>query len=217
MRKSRKTEKKYFLIAMLVLLAVAALPFFNKDRGDLCPLSYTYSDGYCCLDEDENGLCDKHQAIEKPNEEPKEPGLEMPVTIAPSEKRTYQIIMRDIKFYPDKLNITAGDAVEWANMEDVLSHAVYETNQLFRSSRLAPGEKFTYTFKEPGEYRIYTQIYTKAMNMEVTVKEKTLPGMTADLVREIREQPTLSGIITALFIIFVILINFWIFSENKKR
>jgi len=208
-------EKKYFFIAMLILLILVVLPFFSPDKSVFCPISYIYTEGICCLDKDSNNLCDAYQT-RGPAELPKQPELEMPFTIKMPEHRTYLVIMRDIKFYPDALDITVGDTVEWVNMEDVLPHAIYEINQLFRSERLEPGERFNYTFNERGEYKIYTMIYTKAMNSKITVKEKTLPSLTADLVKEIREKPTLSGIITALFIIFIILINFWIFNENKK-
>lgn len=212
-------EKKRFLIAALVLLAVAAMPFFSPDKSALCPKSYAYVDDICCLDEDENGLCDKYQIISEEPEK-KQPQLEVPAEMPflyVSEKRTYKVIMRDIKFYPDELNITAGDTVEWVNEEDVLPHAIYEISQKFRSQRLSPGEKFSYTFNEAGEYWIYTMIYTKAMNSRIIVKERAIPSPTADLIKSIKEKPNLNGLVTALFILLVILVNFWILNENKKK
>ena len=137
----------------------------------------------CCLDFDENGICDDEQTIkedeleepaEKPAEEIKENNEQttegsIEETGIKPEPKTYVVEIRDFKYNPEELEIKKGDSVVWVNKEDAVPHAIYEINGRFGVTRFMPGESFGRTFTEPGEY-IFSDQYQKFMRGKVTVK-----------------------------------------------
>lgn len=50
------------------------------------------------------------------------------------------------------LEITVGDTVTWTNDDDGVIHTVTATDESFDSGFLAPGESWSHTFTEPGEF-----------------------------------------------------------------
>ncbi len=75
---------------------------------------------------------------------------------------TVTVSMRQMRFFPDTLEITAGTTVVWVN-DDMIDHAVaYGSSdtpaeeRLFESSGDFPqGESFAHTFETPGTHPIY--------------------------------------------------------------
>lgn len=52
----------------------------------------------------------------------------------------------------NELEITVGDTVTWTNEDDGVIHTVTAADESFDSGFLAPGESWSYTFTEPGEF-----------------------------------------------------------------
>lgn len=75
---------------------------------------------------------------------------------------TVTVSMRQMRFFPDTLEIAAGTTVVWVN-DDMIDHAVaYGSSdtpaeeRLFESSGDFPrGESFAHTFETPGTHPIY--------------------------------------------------------------
>ncbi len=129
----------------------------------------------CCIDFDENRICDDEQKISEPNAgEPLQETIdnkkEPPEQETAPEQKTYTIEMRGFRYDPQELEISVGDTVIWINKEDAVPHAVYEINGKFRSNRLTPGQEFKYTFTETGIYNFSDQIFEKLMRGKIIVR-----------------------------------------------
>lgn len=86
----------------------------------------------------------------------------------------FEASMQGLKFLPPEIDIEAGTTVTWVN-KDVVAHTVTHRappkDQLFASPYLNPGERFSYTFDEPGTYGIMC-IPHPFMSQTVVVSEK---------------------------------------------
>jgi plastocyanin len=76
------------------------------------------------------------------------------------------IQIRDLAFAPLTTTINPGDTVVWANVEDVMPHNIASgqvgaanAGQLFESPYIMPGDVFSYTFTEAGEYPYYCPLH----------------------------------------------------------
>jgi plastocyanin len=64
----------------------------------------------------------------------------------------------DTAFSPAEITVTPGATVTWTN-EGSLPHTVTADGGLFDSGTLEPGDTFSHTFEEPGEYPYYCQFH----------------------------------------------------------
>ena len=62
--------------------------------------------------------------------------------------------------------VNQGDTVLWANGEDLMPHNVSsglvgrpDVGQLFQSAYIMPGDGFSFTFSDPGEYPYYCPLH----------------------------------------------------------
>jgi len=67
--------------------------------------------------------------------------------------------MKDLAFGPATIQINQGDTVTWTNDEEIMPHDVTsgilgqaDLGQRFGSEILTPGQSFTATFSEAGEF-----------------------------------------------------------------
>ncbi len=85
--------------------------------------------------------------------------------------------MKGTAFDKRKLEVKAGTTVKWVN-KDPVDHSVFEGvpdsgKHLFKSPDFAVGGDFSYTFTQPGTYKIFCNTaahHLIGMNMEVVVK-----------------------------------------------
>ena len=88
----------------------------------------------------------------------------------PASAETYTIKMGTdsglLKFEPETLTIKAGDTVKWVNNKLSPHNVVFDSSKLdeavatkmtHKDLLFAPGESFTTTFNEPGEYPFYCE------------------------------------------------------------
>ena len=66
--------------------------------------------------------------------------------------------IRDMKYEPATLTITAGTMVTWIN-EDTMPHTVTDRNRMFHSAALDTKDSFSYTFATPGEFTYFCTIH----------------------------------------------------------
>ncbi len=89
-----------------------------------------------------------------------------------------EVSIVDFTFTPANMSIAPGTTVVWTNMDDV-DHTV--TSDSFSSSALEPGDSFSYTFEEEGEFsyecsfhpQMTGKITVEALNGEVGSLENT--------------------------------------------
>jgi plastocyanin len=82
---------------------------------------------------------------------PDEPGL-------PGTGEEYTISMSAMAFSPEELTVPVGSTVLWTNT-NTLAHTVTADDDSFASGLLEPGETFSQTFNEPGEYQYYCELH----------------------------------------------------------
>lgn len=93
---------------------------------------------------------------------------------ATTPANTGVVIMQNIAFLPNVITISVGQTVLWWNA-DSLSHTVSSgapgaLDGKFRSSQLAPGQSFSFTFTQAGTYPYFCEIYGARMTGTVTVQ-----------------------------------------------
>jgi plastocyanin len=76
------------------------------------------------------------------------------------------IQIRDLAFGPMNVQISAGETVIWANVEEAMPHNVANgasggnsNGDLFSSPFLMPGDSFSFTFTDPGEFTYYCPLH----------------------------------------------------------
>jgi len=69
------------------------------------------------------------------------------------------VCMQDIAFAPDSVTVSAGDTVEWTNL-DSTTHTVTADDDAFDSGDLGDGDTFEFTFDEAGEYTYHCSIHS---------------------------------------------------------
>jgi plastocyanin len=66
------------------------------------------------------------------------------------------ILLQENEFHPQKLTIRAGTTVSWIN-KDPQFRIIRSDDGLFKSSSLAIGQMFSFTFDKPGTYKYYCE------------------------------------------------------------
>ena len=84
------------------------------------------------------------------------------------------IQIRDLAFGPQTITVGPGETVLWANTEDVMPHNVSsgqvgraDAGQLFESPYIMPGDGFSYTFTDAGEYPYFCPLHPTMMGVVV--------------------------------------------------
>lgn len=74
------------------------------------------------------------------------------VLAAPADAATRTVEILRGGFSPARVTITANDSVTWIN-RDTVNHQVVSDTGAFASPTLRPGQRFTFTFRESGQFR----------------------------------------------------------------
>lgn len=69
----------------------------------------------------------------------------------PPELGEHEVNIFDYQFLPGTLEVPVGTTVTWIN-NDVIDHTVTSSDGLFDSGDMLPGDSFSFTFSEAGEY-----------------------------------------------------------------
>jgi plastocyanin len=84
------------------------------------------------------------------------------------------IQIRDLAFGPQTITVGQGETVLWANTEDIMPHNVSsgqvgraDAGQLFESPYVMPGDGFSYTFTEAGEYPYFCPLHPTMIGVVV--------------------------------------------------
>ena len=85
----------------------------------------------------------------------------------PAKKGT--VILRDISFKPDKVDVKAGDTVTWSFEDQGISHDVVADDGSFKSEVKDSGT-FRHTFDEPGTFTYKCSLHPTQMTGTVTVR-----------------------------------------------
>ncbi len=72
-------------------------------------------------------------------------------TVAASESGAVTVTIADFEFGDGPLEVPAGTTVEWIN-NDAVGHSLVADDGSFQSPDISSGERFSFTFTEPGTY-----------------------------------------------------------------
>ena len=64
---------------------------------------------------------------------------------------TTEVTIQSYTFTPAEINIKVGETVTWTNLDSV-AHTVVADDASWGSGQLNKGDKFSYTFSQPGTY-----------------------------------------------------------------
>jgi plastocyanin len=106
------------------------------------------------------------------------------VSVTPAAAETYTVKMGtdsgQLQFDPANLTIKVGDSVKWVNNKLSPHNAVFDSSKVdeavatklsHKSLLFSPGESFTTTFDQPGEYPYYCEPHRGAgMVGKITVQ-----------------------------------------------
>lgn len=89
--------------------------------------------------------------------------------VTPLSNSGSSVSIQNYAFVPDTLTISKGSTVTWTNADNV-THTVYEQNTVFSSGNLTPGNTYSFTFPNVGNYIYYCQIHSMMKKAIVIVK-----------------------------------------------
>lgn len=91
----------------------------------------------------------------------------------PALATTNFVSIKDSAFIPERMAIYPGDTVTWTQ-DDSAEHTVTSQEPLFNSGTLPPGEVFSFTFSDKGEFSYYCVFHgAGAMSGVISVVEPT--------------------------------------------
>lgn len=82
--------------------------------------------------------------------------------------KVHQVSIENLAFKPIRLDVQAGDIVEWQN-DDLVPHTATAQDQSWDTGQLAPGAKGRVTVTKPGMVQ-YFCLYHPQMKASVVVK-----------------------------------------------
>jgi plastocyanin len=88
---------------------------------------------------------------------------------SPAKPKAAEVVIQNMKFVPDKLEILTGQTVTWTNKDD-RDHTVTSKDGSFKSDNLGRGEKFEHKFSKAGTFA-YGCSYHPRMKASIIVKE----------------------------------------------
>ena len=82
--------------------------------------------------------------------------------------QTNSVSIRNSAFDPADITVTAGTTVAWTNDDSTAHTVTSDTNSIFDSGNLNPGQTFTHTFSDAGTFAYHCN-YHASMHGRVTV------------------------------------------------
>lgn len=70
-----------------------------------------------------------------------------------------EVAIRAFAFAPAEVSVPVGATVVWVNQEEAMPHTATSDDGLWDSGTLDPGERFSFTFEEPGTYTYFCRIH----------------------------------------------------------
>lgn len=89
-----------------------------------------------------------------------------PIGSEPARASAVTVDMKDLAFTPATIQISQGDTVTWTNDEEIMPHDVTsgalgqpDLGQRFGSEILTPGQTFSATFSDAGEFTYICRLH----------------------------------------------------------
>ena len=115
-----------------------------------------------------------------------------------------EIEIKNWKFYPEEIIISPGTTIVWVN-NDSVPHKPVAYDRIFYSSRLEPGDKYSFTFTNAGEHRYFDAVFPKSGRGKIIVKEEPLP-ITGGVVGIDLGKQEMNGQFALIIILFVVMV-----------
>jgi plastocyanin len=89
-------------------------------------------------------------------------------SFAGPKSSTHTVLIKDMKFVPDHLDVAKGDTVIWKN-EDIVPHTATDAG-VFDSKAILANKSFKYKFKKAGEFSYICIFHPTTMKASISVK-----------------------------------------------
>jgi len=86
----------------------------------------------------------------------------------PDNSAASAVTIDNFSFSPAEVTVAAGTTVTWTNNDDI-PHTVASVDKKFKSQALDTGDKFSFTFRDPGTYEYFCSIHPKMVG-KIVVK-----------------------------------------------
>ncbi len=118
-------------------------------------------------------------------------------------------------FDPAEITIEKGTKVIWLNDDDN-AHKIASTTRYFYGDRFLPGEKYSFTFNEAGEYNYFDVIFYKTMKGKIIVREE-VTLITGKVISVPNYKDKTIGALILVTIIAMLSIHLMFYYERKHK
>jgi plastocyanin len=94
----------------------------------------------------------------------------------PAHATSTTVDIKDLAFSPASIQVVQGDTVTWTNSEEIMPHDVTsgapgqpDVGQLFSSEILLPGQSFSVTFADAGEFVYLCKLHPTMIGVVVVL------------------------------------------------
>lgn len=84
--------------------------------------------------------------------------------------RTIEIKIANFTFQPAAVTIAPGTKVIWVNQDDIPHTVVSSDGKAIRSSALDTGDRYEFTFSQPGNYSYYCSVHPRMVGKVIVKK-----------------------------------------------
>jgi plastocyanin len=150
-----RSRRKLFLASLLILLTIAA--FFLASNSNALAIQTDPSLFLPLIlhnaTEDSPPPSQTATATRTPTVTPTQTSTPTRTLVPPATPggETGKVSIINLTFQPAEITVHVGETVEWEN-NDSVSHTATSDSGLWDSGALAPGQKFSFTFTEVGDY-----------------------------------------------------------------
>jgi glucose/arabinose dehydrogenase/plastocyanin/quercetin dioxygenase-like cupin family protein len=103
-----------------------------------------------------------------------QPQQQPPPQQQPQQVQQPQVVMQNNSYQPQRITVEAGTAVRWVNQDGVAHTVTSGTPQnptgRFDSGTMQQGQRFSFTFEQPGTYQYFCRVHPAQMRAVVEVR-----------------------------------------------
>tara|TARA_Y100000031_G_C8222225_1_gene386531 strand:+ start:241 stop:1896 length:1656 start_codon:yes stop_codon:yes gene_type:complete len=183
---------KYLILSLVILIFLisaclsAETPTGQVIKEPVCNKPYILVGNDCCLDKDDNSICDTDEKTETIEDE-----VVVEKKISEKTETINEVKQHDIYvfgkegFDPKELTINDGDKVSWMNegYRSMILLIYKDGEQYLNQGSINSGDSFTHEFNEVGSYDIYWNVAHGPIKGKLIVQDRAL-GVVEEYVEE---------------------------------
>lgn len=185
---------KLFILLILIVFLVGCsgveTPTGEVIKEPVCNKPYILVGTDCCLDKNDNSICDSDEKTETIEDEVViEKEISKKIETINEAKQHDIYVFGEEGFDPKELTINNGDKVSWTNEghRDMILLIFKDGEQYLHQGSINSGDTFTHEFNEVGSYDIYWNIARGPVMGKLIVQDRSL-DIIDEPIEEVIEQ-----------------------------